>query len=63
MTMQMMSCELSNLNRQLDWIINRAFAQSKRNGDGFDQIADDATDAREKIISAIKVTKRERGKR
>ena len=54
--MQQMRFELSNLNRQLDWIINQSIERSEKHGDRFDQIADDATDAREKIMDALKVT-------
>jgi hypothetical protein len=61
--MQQMNADLSNLNRQLDFIINRALKHNQHHGDSWDQIADDATDARLKIVSAIKVTKIERGKR
>lgn len=58
--MQRMRFELGNLNRQLDWIIDHAIKQSEKHGDGWDQICDDVTDAREKILNALKVTNGEK---
>jgi len=57
--MQQMRFELTNLSRQLDWIINHAIDRSEKHGDQYDLIADDATDARENVMAAIKVATKE----
>jgi len=59
--MQRMFFELSNLNRQLDWIINHSIECSNNKGDCFDQICDDVTDARAKIQEAMKAARRNKG--